>query len=297
MLKTAIMSLPALVLFGAFAAFAADGATGVIEAGAWGTAAEAFVIIVREGFEAILIILALVVYLRRSGGGNLTGVIWWGVSAAVAASIAVAWAVEAVFPPNGNSAVVMEGFTMLAAAVVLFYVSYWLFARREAERWTGYVKAQVQKAVSRDSIWALAAAAFLAVFREGAETVLFYRALFAGGPGLESAGWLGFFAGVLALAVIYLVMRASVMRLPIGLFFTVTAIYLYYLAVRFTGVGVHELQEAGWVMETAIVGVSNVKWLGLYPTVETLFAQLLTLVPLAVGGALVWRKRQDLTVS
>lgn len=253
---------------------------------------QAFLILLREGFEAMLVVGALVAYLRRLGAADRLRVVYGGVGIALLASIAAAWLMSSVIRLSGQGQEAVEGVTMLIAAAVLAYVSHWLFAKREAVKWQGYVKAQIERAVSGGQAFSLGFAAFLAVFREGAETVLFYQALLAGAPGEEAAVLGGFLAGAAALGVVYVAMRVLAIRLPLGVFFGGTAVLLYALAVIFAGSGVLELQEARWIVPTPLAGMPTIPWLGVFPTVETLAAQgfLLALLVPVLG---VWARRRS----
>jgi high-affinity iron transporter len=144
----------------------------------------------------------------------------------------------------------------------------------------------------------LAAAAFLAVFREGAETILFYQALVSGNPTSTGEIVLGFAAGTLVLVGIFLTLRYGSVRIPIKPFFIATSALLYYLAFVFAGQGVRELQEAGVVASTIIKGVPVIEILGIYPTLETLSLQS-ALVLAAIGG-LIWqflRSRKQIALA
>ncbi len=257
----------------------------------WNAAIQSFLILLREGFEAILVVTALVAYLKRSGNETRVRYIWHGVGAALVASLATAWLMGAVLKVSGEQQEALEGITMLIASLVLFYVSYWLIAKSEADRWQAYVRGQIEKAVAGNKIFALAFAAFLAVYREGAETVLFYQALLAGNDGQSTAIASGFVVASIALCFIYWAMRTASLKLPIGLFFTATAALLYYLSLLFAGQGVLELQEARWISITPVDGVPSIVWLGLFPSVETMAAQALLLAPLPVAWWVI-RKRK-----
>jgi high-affinity iron transporter len=261
--------------------------------GFWAAAIQSFLILIREGFEAMLVVTALVAYLKRSGNEARVRHIWQGVIVALVASIATAWLLTAVIKVSGEGKEALEGVTMLIASVVLFYVSYWLFAKSEADRWQAYVRGKIDRAVEGNKVFTLAFAAFLAVYREGAETVLFYQALLAGSNGQETAILGGFVVAFVALIALYWVMRSASLKLPMGLFFTATAILLYYLSVLFAGKGILELQEAQWISITPVDGVPSISWLGLFPTVESLSAQALLLAPLPVAWWWWARKRRQ----
>ena len=182
---------------------------------------------------------------------------------------------------------------MLVAVVVLFFVSYWLLSKVEADRWTAFLKQRVHAALSSGSALALASVAFLAVYREGVETILFYKALLvSGGSGDAGPVVLGVALGAVALVVLYVGIMRLGMRIPMKLFFAVTGALLYYMAFVFAGKGIAELQE-GRVIGTTVVPALEwlrVPFLGVYPTLQSLALQGL-LVALAIAAALVMRFR------
>jgi high-affinity iron transporter len=139
---------------------------------------QSFVLLLREGLEAILIVGALATVVVRAGIPERRRDLWWGVGAAVLASAVTAVLLESVFRLGVAEQEALEGFTMLAATAVLIFVSYWLLAKVEVNHWKSFVTAKVREAVTSGSMITLAAAAFLAVYREGFETILFYKALF-----------------------------------------------------------------------------------------------------------------------
>lgn len=240
---------------------------------------QSFFILLREGFEAILVITALITYLRRQDANEYLSTIYIGVGTALIASVLTALAITKLFSISGESKEALEGITMLIAAVVLLYVSFWLISKAEAERWQKYIKGKISNAITKGNSITLGFAAFLAVYREGAETILFYQAL-VGQTTEYNAVLLGFLLAALALFIIYYLMKNVSVRLPIGAFFTVTAILLYYLAFSFAGNGIRELQEANWIGITPLDNLPMITWLGVYPTFETFSAQALILLPL-----------------
>ena len=248
---------------------------------------QSFIILLREGLEAILVIGALMAFLVRTGAGRRRRDIHIGVGAAVGASLITAFVIETVFRLSAARQELLEGITMAAAAVMLFYVSYWLLTKVEVARWNAFVKTKVQDAVTSGSALALAAVAFLAVYREGFETVLFYKALLVSGG---SDGLLpvlaGMVIGAMVLAVVYVAINRFGVRLPLKPFFAVTSAFLYYMAFVFAGKAVAELQESGVVSTTFIGWAPRLPALGIYPTVESLTAQA-ALVGLALL-ALMW---------
>lgn len=250
-------------------------------------ALQSFVLLVREGLEAILIVGALLTFLVRTGAGERRRDIHIGVAAALVVSVLTAVALETVFRISPARREALEGITMLAATGVLFYVSYWLLSKMEVAKWTQFVRSRVSEAVTSGSALALASASFLAVYREGFETVLFYKALWAsGGAGASLPIVAGMAGGTVVLVAVYYAINRFGVRLPLKPFFAVTGTFLYYMAFVFAGKGVAELQEGGVLPTTVLQGVPRWPALGIYPTAESLVAQGV-LVALALG-ALAW---------
>ncbi len=248
---------------------------------------QSLMIMLREGLEAILIIGALMAFLSRVGAGHRRRDIHIGVGAAVALSLLTAVLLETVFALSPSHQETMEGFTMVAAVGVLFYVSYWLLSKMEVQKWNAFVKDKMQEAVSGGSAFALASAAFLAVYREGFETVLFYKALFlSGGTGSFVPVVVGIAVGSVVLAIVYVAINRYGVRLPLKPFFAVTSGFLYYTAFVFAGKAVAELQAGDTLPTTMLNGWPRLPALGIYPTVESMLAQGLLAV-LAVA-ALAW---------
>jgi high-affinity iron transporter len=248
-------------------------------------------IILREGLEAILVIAAMAAYLTRSGNRSKVRTVYLSAGAAVAASVVAAYAMQKVFRVSGADQEIIEGVSMLLAAVVLFFVSNWRFSKAEAEAWKDYIEGKVRNAVETGSGFALGAAAFLAVFREGAETILFYQAMLADVQSNTEMVWIGFGAGCLALVGVFAIIRYGSLKLPLKPFFLATSMLMYAMAVAFAGGGVKELQEGDVIGVTPLGGVPSVDLLGIYPTLETLLPQA-ALVLFALGAILRRRAGQ-----
>jgi high-affinity iron transporter len=248
---------------------------------------QSFIILLREGLEAILIVGALMTFLSKMGAGHRKRDIHIGVGAAVGASLLTAVALETIFVLSPAHREALEGGTMVLAAAVLFYVSYWLLSKMEVVKWNRFVKSKVQDALNSGSALALASAAFLAVYREGFETVLFYKALFVTGSGGGTMAVLaGIAAGSVVLVFVYIGINRFGVRLPLKPFFAFTSAFLYYMAFVFAGKGIAELQEGSLIGTTIIPWAPRIPALGIYPTAESLGAQgLLVLLALV---ALLW---------
>jgi high-affinity iron transporter len=230
-------------------------------------------IILREGLEAILVVAAMAAYLTRSGNTAQTRMVYFGSALAIVASIAAAFAMQKIFQVSGANQEIIEGVSMLLASVVLFFVSNWMFSKAEAEAWKNYIQGKVQSAVETGSGIALGAAAFLAVFREGAETILFYQAMLADVQSETDVVWGGLGVGCVVLAGIFMVIRYGSLKLPLKPFFMGTSALMYVLSVAFAGGGIKELQEGDLVGVTPVNFIPSVDLLGIYPTVETLLPQ------------------------
>src|SRR5256712_6734117 len=248
-----------------------------------------FFLLVREGFEAILIVAALMTFLAKAGAPERRRDVARGAWIAVAASLLPWVLVELLLQVTSGQREMIEGVTMLLAAAVLFYVSYWLLSKIEAAKWTAFVHGKMQSALSSGSGAALSAVAFLAVYREGFETILFYKALFtsAGSSGVSVVA--GIAAGAVGLVAVYVLINQLGLRVAMKPFFAVTGAMLYYIAFVFAGKGIAELQGAQLIPLTGIEGAPRIPVLGIYPTLESLLVQGL-LLALAVAAA-IWAMR------
>ena len=237
---------------------------------------QSLLIILREGLEAILIIGALMAFLERAGAHHRRREVVWGSVAALALSGVAAALVAWVFDISSASQEALEGATILLASIVLFFVASWLVSKIEAARWRAFVGDQMRKALTARGKLALGGLAFLVVFREGVETVLFYGALYgtADGP-VESLGVTsGLVLGAVLLAGVYTAIERWGVRLPLRPIFAVTGVLLLVMAFSFAGKGIAELQAAGAIPLTRIDVLPALPILGIFPTIQTLLVQL-----------------------
>ena len=235
-------------------------------------------ILVREGAEALLVIVALLAAVREAGQERRARDIYAGALLALGLSLALAWAVNHLIADDTSDT--LEGVFQLLAAATLFYVSSWLTARAQSDRWRAFLhnKIEASRDLAGPSI-ALGLTAFLAVMREGAETIVFFQALLGGATEAveRHAVMAGLATGAIALGVIFLVLRKAASRIPLGSFFTATSVLLYALAVIFVGQGIASFQESGVMRATFVDHVPTIQSLGLFPTVQTLAAQAVML--------------------
>ena len=238
-------------------------------------------IILREGLEALLIVAAIVTYLVKNNHQDKLPTIRQSVYVALIASVITAVIFQLIFSANsGVNRERLEGITMLIAVVMLFMMSYWLLSKVEAKNWKRYLEGKLSTALSTGSLIGLWLTSFLAVYREGAETVLFYYALIADAKSAVDFLYLfaGFAVGVILLTICYFIMRYTVVRLPLKPFFLFTGSFMYLMAFIFAGKGVLELIEGKVFEPTLLAGVPEISWLGIYPYIETLLPQAILIL-------------------
>lgn len=246
-------------------------------------AVSAFVILLREGLEAILVVAAIAAFLAKAERREVLRYVHLGWIGALALGAATWFVARYLIEVSGAARELTEGATALLAAGILLYVGFWLHSKAYAGRWQQFIATHLKGALSRGTVWALAGVSFLAVYREAFETVLFYQALWtqAGEPA-QGAVIGGFVAAVVALAAVSWAIFRYGVRLPIGPFFGVSSALLAILAVVFVGQGVSALQEAG-TLPADPVGMPGLPMLGVYPTVQTLAAQAVLLTVVVAG--------------
>ena len=246
-------------------------------------------ILLREGLEAILVLAAIIAFVVKTGRRDAMPYIHFGWIAALVLGAATWFLTTRLIDLSGASREVTEGVTALIAAGMLLYVGYWLHSKAYANAWQTFIRNQVGAALEKSTLWTMAGVAFLAVYREIVEVVLFYEALWAQAPaGGHSPVIAGLIAAVIALGVIGWALLKYSVRLPLGPFFVGTSVLLALLAVVFVGNGVHALQEAGTLAARSVPFIS-LPLLGVHPTTQGLSAQLAALI--VVVAAFVWARR------
>ncbi len=247
---------------------------------------QAFTIILREGIEAALLLGLMIAYLTTAGyqplrrhvvlggtGGLILGVITW----------AAAQTLITISPLQREA---LEGLTSLLAAAVLFSISLWIIHNADVQRWKKYIQTRAESAISSGSKFALISAAFLAVYREAFETVLFYQVLWMRTPAGHSGVIFGFIAGVVILAFVMIAIFKFGMRIPLKPFFLATGAMLGILVFVFAGYGIRELQNIGWLKETPLEWDLHLPLLEIHPTVEGIALQLAIVSSFLLGWLL-----------
>ncbi|HEX2910470.1 MAG TPA: FTR1 family protein [Chloroflexia bacterium] len=253
---------------------------------------DAMIILLREGLEALLVVVALLTFLKKSGNADKQRWIWGGALTGIGVSVLLGIAIQLLFSSaiNGSNREMIEGFTGLVAAVMLLYVSYWMHSKASAGAWQRYIRQKSTAALATGSLFGLATLAFLAIFREGAETVLFFLGI---GSSISTGDLLlGLGIGAIILAVIGVLLVVVGLRIPMGPFFTVASILVFYLCFKFVGMGVHALQIGNVLPATSATYLPENGFLGLFPTWETTLAQLALLL-IAVAAVLYNRAKDS----
>lgn len=263
-----------------------------VSGGRWASFWPAFLILLREGIEAMLVLVAIMAYLAKSGNGKYLSTVYNWAIGGIVASFATAYVFSELMGEFGAGAnqEIIEGATALIAVAVLLSASFWLGSKAKAAEWKKYIEGLMKTTLTTGRARALGIASFLAVYREGAEVILFYQALFNSAAGDIEMIWLGFGLGCITIGILFFLVRFGLVSIPLRPFFIVTSVLMFAMAVVFTGGGVSGLQEGGLISQTVIetVDIPSIDWLGLYPTVETCGAQIAMLL---FGTVMyVWQK-------
>lgn len=244
-------------------------------------------IILREGLEALIIIVAIVSYLIQSGNQKRLSIVysafWSGIFLSFVSAFLISWFFK---EQAGQSRELLEGITMLVAVVLLFYVGFWLLSNAQNKKWINFVKTQAVEAISNNSAKALWFSVFLAVFREGAETILFYQALlFDAKTNLDYSFILaGLVSGLVILSILYYLLKNGALKIPLKQFFYITSYVIFYMVFVFMGKGIGELIEAKVITPSLVpFDFDGILWLGIYPYYESIIPQFMVLILLIMG--------------
>ena len=260
-----------------------------------GSFGQAFIILLREGLEAILVVAAVIAYLVKAGMRDRVKFIYAGILLGLVGSGVVAVLFAVLYDSSDSHQEILEGVVALIAMAMLLFTSNWMLSKSSVSAWNAYVKDKTEASISTGGFWALASLSFLAVFREGAETVLFYEALFTMNPSGSASIWQGFAAAAICLVVIFLLIRFTSVKIPLRPFFAITSLVMAVLVVIFAGGGVHALIEGDLVPASYLPGWPTYDYLGLYPYKQTLIAQAVmaaVVIVLFIVSA-VRRRRED----
>ena len=241
----------------------------------------AFTILLREGLEALLIVVAMIAFLRKAERPEVMPYVHGGWIGALLVGGATWFAATYLIGISGASRELTEGFGSLFAAVILLFVGLWMHGKSRADEWQRYIRETMSKALSRGSAWFLFGLAFIVVYREVFETILFFAALWTADNGMTILAGSG--AAILLLSVIAWAMLRYSRKLPIGRFFAYSSALMIVLTVILTGKGIAALQEAGLMSVTPLPDFPQIAMLGIFPAVQSLIAQVLVIAVIAAG--------------
>lgn len=245
----------------------------------WLTFILSWSIVLREGLEAFLILAVVLALIKKM---NMKKALPWlhgGWVTAVIAGIAGWFLSDYIIDFGGKNREIMEGLIALFAVVVLLFVGSWLHSNANAKQWQIFIKEKVGKYLDKDRMWGLAAFSFMVVFREAFEVVLFLQAInLEAAPQNKSAIGLGVIAAAVLILIIAIIFLKTSKKIPIRQLFLWSSWIIVLLAIVLIGKGVHALQESGWIAATNISQIFHAEWLGIYPTLESVLAQVGLLV-------------------
>lgn len=244
-------------------------------------------ILLREGLEALLVLGALAAYLGKAGARERLGALYVGAGLAVVASIIAAILFQLL--NNGVHNDIIEGIVILCAVALMLYVSGWLLIRQDPRAWQNYLAAKADRAIAQDTGIAVGLLAFFAVFREGAETILFMYALAKTAGGWTSGIVAGSLAATAGLVVLFYFINFVAQRIPLRPLFVITSAFLFLMAIKMLGDAIQEFQEQQVIPYHDLERLEWLSTVGLNPTIEALFAQA-AIVALAGVSFLVWRR-------
>ena len=251
----------------------------------------AFTILLREGLEALLIVIAMIAFLRKANRTEVMPYVHAGWVGALVAGV-FTWGVATYLVSiSGASRELTEGFAALFAAVVLLFVGIWMHGKSQAGAWQRYIREKLSHALSKRSAWFLFLLSFVVVYREVFETVLFYAALWSQGNGKAILAGAAV-ASVILAGLAWAMLRYS-RKLPVTQFFAISSALISVLAVVLAGKGIAALQEAGW-LPVSVIEFPRIALLGIYPTLQGVATQLLVVAVLAAG---LWYNRRAMLAA
>lgn len=255
------------------------------------SALDAMLILLREGLEALLVVMALVSALRVANRPQGYKWVGGGVIAGLVLSLVAAFTLQRLFPSSssGTNREIIEGAVGIVAVLMILTIGAWLHSKSSLNAWQAYIKKHMNKALTTGSFISLFALSFLSVFREGAETILFYVGIL---PNISTESFaLGVGIAVILLVILAVVILKSSVKLPVPTMFKILTWVLYILGFKILGVSVHALQLTAVLPTTIIDILPNIEWLGFYATLQTIIAQLVYIALILLLQR--WLKRQN----
>lgn len=251
---------------------------------------DAMLILLREGVEALLIVMALVTTLKAAKMNKGLKWVYTGAVMGILASLAIAVLLQFLFPAvsSGSNREIIEGAVGIFAVLMMILVGIWLHSKSSIKKWDDFMESQMKAVTATGSFISMFALSFLAVFREGAETILFYAGIY---PRIDKAGFfLGIGLAFLVLFVLALVMnKASAYFKPHRIFLILTWL-IYALAFKMLGVSIHALQLTNILPSHLMNGFTSIDWAGIYPSLEVVTCQLIFVVIVLI---ITWKNREN----
>ncbi|MBZ2131080.1 FTR1 family iron permease [Streptococcus gordonii] len=251
---------------------------------------DAMLILLREGVEALLIVMALVTILKAAKMNKGLKWVYTGAVMGILASLAIAVLLQFLFPAvsSGSNREIIEGAVGIFAVLMMIMVGIWLHSKSSIKKWNDFMDSQMKAVTATGSFISMFALSFLAVFREGAETILFYAGIY---PRIDKAGFfLGIGLALLVLFVLALVMnKASAYFKPHRIFLILTWL-IYALAFKMLGVSIHALQLTNILPSHLMNGFPSIDWAGIYPSLEVVTCQLIFVVIVLI---ITWKNRES----
>lgn len=233
---------------------------------------DAALILLREGVEALLIIMALLTVTRKSEQTKASKWIVIGSVIGIVLSIALAFIFKAIFENLGSTRELTEGLVGIGSVILMIIVGIWLHSKSSLDSWQNFINKNMDKAMSTGSIVTFGLVAFLSVFREGAETIIFYLGIVG-----KISTWsliLGIIVASVILALIAIFFNQITKWIPIHRLFFIMSLFIFILAFKILGVSIHTLQILNIVPQHTINHLPFIDLIGFYPTYETLIPQL-----------------------
>ena len=252
---------------------------------------DAMFILLREGVEALLIVLALVSSLKAANQKKGLRWVYAGAAAGIFASVVIAFALQALFPAvsSGTNREILEGFVGIFAVIMMIGIGFWLHSKSSLKSWQDYIDRKMDIVLSTGSFVSMFVLSFLAVFREGAETILFYVGIL---PLISLQNLIiGIVSAILILIVIALVLIYASSKIKIHQVFFVLTWTIYFLAFKMLGTSIHMLQVVGILPLHVVHFIPTMEILGIYANMEVFISQLILIVIIVIATLI--KKRKD----
>ncbi|WP_415229323.1 FTR1 family iron permease [Psychromonas sp.] len=255
------------------------------------TAMDAALILLREGLEALLIVIALFSAMKATQQKSGQRWIIGGAALGLVASLLMAWGLVRFLPSNlaGSTREMLEGIVGIVAVIMMLFVGLWLHSKSSVVAWSKFLQKHTASAVTAGSLLSLATLSFLAVFREGAETVLFYAGIL---PKIAlSQFFLGIIIALLILALIAIIILKTTVKFSIPVLFKVFTWLIYFLGFKMLGVSIHALQLTGDSSIHVLDFLPTINFIGFYPTTETVVAH--SVFVFIVFASISWQNKKQ----